>query len=207
MRRSVTAAIDWFSVFFFTVCAIAIWVIYMAMQTGVPAKPLANVMKLAPGFVPRFSMIALAIAVAGTVAWLSLVRWRTGRHQHALWKSLVLPASGVVLCWLLLMTLWLPLLDYARSYRPWVARVALRVPAGACIAAPGLGRAPIAALEYFGGWVVDGRDSSPQGACEFLLVPDNRIRRAALAPEWEYAGSERRPTDRDGATAIFRRRR
>ena len=207
MRRSVTAAIDWFSVFFFTVCAIAIWVVYMAMQTGVPAKPLANVMKLAPGFAPRFSMIALAIAVAGTVAWLALVRWRTGRHQHALWKSLVLPASGVVLCWLLLMTLWLPLLDYARSYRPWVARVALRVPAGACIAAPGLGRAPIAALEYFGGWAVDGRDGSLQGACEFLLVPDNRTGRAALAPGWEYVGSERRPTDRDGATAIFRRRR
>ncbi len=117
MRRSVTAAIDWFSVFFFTVCAIAIWVIYMAMQTGVPAKPLANVMKLAPGFEPQFSMVALAIAAAGTAAWLALVRWRTGRHQHALWKSLVLPAAGVVLCWLLLMTLWLPLLDYARSYR------------------------------------------------------------------------------------------
>ena len=40
---------------------------------------------------------------------LALVRWRTGRHRNALWKSLVLPAGGVALAWLLLMTLWLPL--------------------------------------------------------------------------------------------------
>jgi hypothetical protein len=206
MQRSVTSAIDWFSVFFFTVCAIAIWVVYVAMQTGVPAKPLANVMKLAPGFVPRFSFIGLAIGLAGTVAWLALVRWRTGRHQHALWKSLVLPATGVVLCWLLLMTLWLPLLDYARSYRPWVERVARHVPRDACIAAPGLGRAPIAALEYFGRWVVDGRDGAQAGTCEFLLLPDGRARPAAPPAGWNYVATERRPTDRDGATSVFRRR-
>ncbi|MFZ9180222.1 MAG: hypothetical protein ACO21V_13530, partial [Limnohabitans sp.] len=45
-----------------------------------------------------------------------LVHWRAGRHRAALWKSLVLPAGGAALCWLLLMTLWLPALDYARSY-------------------------------------------------------------------------------------------
>ena len=33
--------------------ALPIWVIYVAMQTGVPAKPAANVAKLAPSFVPR----------------------------------------------------------------------------------------------------------------------------------------------------------
>src|SRR5256885_7229211 len=39
----------------------------------------------------------LALAIAGMAAWLALVRWRTARVQHALWKSLVLPASGVAL--------------------------------------------------------------------------------------------------------------
>jgi hypothetical protein len=51
LRRSTTAAMDWFSIFFFTLCA-RIWVIYIAVQTGVPAKPAANVAKLAPGFTP-----------------------------------------------------------------------------------------------------------------------------------------------------------
>ena len=205
MKRSVTSAIDWFSVFFFTVCAIAIWVVYAATQTGVPAKTMANVMKLAPGFTPRFSLVELCVAVIASAAWLALVRWRTGRHQHALWKSLVLPASGVALCWLLLMTLWLPLLDYARSYRPWVQRLAQHIPRDACIAAPRLGRAPIAALEYFGGWKVDGRQGAEQGPCPVLLVPGNA---AEPAPGgWAYVATERRPTDRDGSTAVFRRTR
>ena len=42
-----------------------------------------------------FSALALAFALAGTLAWLWLVRWRTGRNRHPLWKSLVLPAGGV----------------------------------------------------------------------------------------------------------------
>ena len=53
LQRSTAAAIDWFSVFFFSICALAIWVIYAAMQTGVPAKPAANVARLAPGFMPQ----------------------------------------------------------------------------------------------------------------------------------------------------------
>ena len=105
LKRSTAAAIDWLSMFFFTLCALTIWVIYTAMHTGVPAKPAANVAKLAPGFETSFSLLALLLAAAGTLAWLWLVRWRTGRHREALWKSMVLPASGVALCWLLLMTL------------------------------------------------------------------------------------------------------
>ena len=55
-------------------------------------------------------------------AW--LVKWRAGRHRAAIWKSLVLPAGGAALCWLLLLTLWLPLLDYARSYKKLALDVA-----------------------------------------------------------------------------------
>ena len=101
LRRSAAAAVDWFSMFFFTLCAITVWVIYAAMQTGSPIKTAANVAKLAPGFEAPFSAVALAFALAGTLAWVWLVRWRTGRHREALWKSLVLPAGGVALCWLI----------------------------------------------------------------------------------------------------------
>lgn len=118
LRRSVGALIDWFTLLFFTVSALAIWVIWIAMQTGVPAKPAANVAKLAPGFVPQFSALALVVALAATVGWCGLVWWRASRNRAPIWKSLVLPAGGAALGWVLLMTLWLPLLDYARSYTP-----------------------------------------------------------------------------------------
>jgi 4-amino-4-deoxy-L-arabinose transferase-like glycosyltransferase len=204
MQRSVTAAIDWFSVFFFSACALAAWVFYGAMQLGVPAKPAANVAKLAPGFEAPFLFWELAVAAAGTVAWLWLVRWRTGRHRAALWKSLVLPAGGVALIWLLLMTLWLPLLDYARSPRPWVDRIALHVPRGECLSAPGFNRSSAAALEYFGRWRVDARAGEPP--CDVLLVQAAQATGAAPArPGWAFVARARQPTDRDESTLIYRR--
>ncbi len=152
LQRSTSAAVDWFSVFFFSLIVIGIWFVYISMQTGIPPKPAANIERLAPGYPHSFSALALVFAAIGTVAWLWLVRWRTGRNRHPLWKSLVLPAGGVAVCWLLVMTLLLPPLNHARGYRSLVERIARHVPRDACIAAPGMARAEVAALEYLGGF-------------------------------------------------------
>ena len=69
------------------------------------------------------------------------MKWRVGRHRAAIWKSLVLPAGGAALCWLLLMTLWMPLLDFARSYAPLVRRVEAIVKPADCIETFGLSTA------------------------------------------------------------------
>ena len=205
LKRSTAAAVDWFSVFFFSVCAIAFWVIYASMQIGFPARPAMNVVKLAPGFTPQFSWLALILAGAGSLAWIWLVRWRTGRNQHAMWKSLVLPASGVALCWLLLMTLMLPVLDYARSFRPLVDRVAVHVPKKACIATPRVQRSLQAALEYFGGFRVDGQGSASSTSCDYLLQIEARKGRHPVPEGWSRVARETRPTDRSEWTVIYRR--
>ena len=204
LQRSTAAAIDWFSVFFFSACALVIWVVYAAMQTGIPAKPAANVAKLAPGFVPAFSVIGFIAAIAGTLAWLWLVRWRAGRNRHPLWKSLVLPAGGVALCWLLLMTLWLPLLDYARSYRSVVVRIAAQAPRDACIAAPEIPTALIASLEYMAGLRVDAISPADLTPCEILLRTQ-RGEAADKLPGWLLAARLPRPTARDDVTLLYRR--
>ena len=205
LHRSTSAAIDWFSMILFTLIAGTLWVIYLSVQTGVPAKPAANVARLAPGFTPQFSVVALLAALAATGCWIWLVRWRTGRHREALWKSLVLPAGGVALCWLLLMTLGLPILDYARSYRPLVERIASHVPPPSCLAAPEQAPALVAALEYFGPYRVDARSAVAQTRCDYLVrvEPVNSTR---PAPEgWTRIARERRPTDRSNLTSIYRR--
>ncbi|MCW7540797.1 hypothetical protein OOT46_23540 [Aquabacterium sp. A7-Y] len=204
LRRGVASAIDWFSVFFFSFCALTIWVIYVSLQTGVPAKPAANVMKLAPGFEPRFSLAALLAALLATAAWLWLVRWRAGRNREALWRSLVLPASGVALSWLLLMSLLLPVLNYARSERPLVQRLGLHLPRGACIEARGLARSQIAALEALGGWRVYAAHVLNAPSCDYLMLPGGA---SVPTPEgWTPVARERRPTDRSNEyTYVFRR--
>ena len=59
LNRSASAAIDWFSVCFFTVAAATGWLFYVAMRTGTPAKLAANVAKLSIGYPREFSTLAL----------------------------------------------------------------------------------------------------------------------------------------------------
>jgi hypothetical protein len=205
LKRGAAAAIDWFSVFFFSGSAIVIWVIYAAMQTGTPAQPAANVARLVPGFRAPFSATELLFAALATLAWLWLVQWRTGRNRHPLWKSMVLPASGVALCWLLLMTLWLPLLDHARSYRPLIDQIALHVPRGSCVATNNVVRGQGVALEYLGGYRVQTTQTPGTTACGFWLRQELRLTPLPAPPTWALVARVNRPTDREEVTAIYRK--
>lgn len=195
-ERSVSALIDWFTLLFFSTCALVIWVIWISLQTGVPAKPAANVAKLAAGFVPSFGFIAFGVALVATLAWLALVRWRTKRHRHAIWKSLVLPAGGTALAWLLVMTLWLPVLDYARSYTAPVQRLAARKDGPGCVQVFGLTRPQIAALMYHG--KLDLETAASTSTCPWLVVAEDlevAVPTAFSKRHWKLVARIPRPTD------------
>ncbi len=205
-RRSAAAVIDWFTLLFFSGSALIIWVIWIAIQTGVPAKPAANVARLAPGFVPSFSPAAFGFAVLATVAWCWLVRWRTGRHRAALWKTLVLPAGGAALCWMLVMTLWLPLLDYARSYVPQVNAIVERVGRPTCISELALSRQHIAALRYHGQFELSPLVGG--ATCPWLLVSPEAIESLqgiVSMEQWRLSGTLRRPTSAADDLLLFQR--
>ena len=206
LKRSVASLIDWFTLLFFTGCGVIIWVVWIAMQTGIPKQPAANVAKLAPGFEPSFSWVSFLFAIAATLAWVWLVRWRVGAHRAAVWKSLVLPAGGSTLCWLLLMSLWLPLLDYARSYAPMARQVARRVDPTGCTQIFGLSSAQAAALKYHGG--LNLRQATQQATCPFLIVDADA--QAALGdavnlPDWAFLATLRRPADKNETLLLFKR--
>ena len=209
LQRSVGALIDWFTLLFFTVSALAIWVIWIAMQTGVPAKPAANVAKLAPGFVPEFSLLALVVATAASAAWCALVWWRASRNRAPIWKSLVLPAGGAALGWLLLMTLWLPLLNYARSYGPQVdAVLAAMGPEPGCVQTVGLSRAQVAALQYHGRLSL--QRAGLQDECDWLVADIESwpaSERMVNAKLWEHKAIIPRPTDKNDHLLVLHRAR
>lgn len=206
LKRSTSAAIDWFSMFFFSAAALGIWVVYLSLHTGVPLKPGQNVMRLLPGFAPHFELDGLVLATVGSLAWVWLVRWRTGRHREALWKSMVLPAGGVALNWLLLMTLWLPELDYARSSRQQVERLSVYVPRGSCVAAPGLSPVHVAALEVFGDFRVDARPAADREPCT-VMVRAERPQAPRPRPDgaWEPVARVPGLRSRDEAMVVYRR--
>ncbi|MDP4078172.1 hypothetical protein [Acidovorax sp. A1169] len=208
LSRSMGALIDWFTLIFFSVSALAIWVIWIAMQTGVPAKPAANVAKLAPGFVPEFSLLALVVALAASVGWCALVWWRASRNRAPIWKSLVLPASGAALSWLLLMSLWLPLLDFARSYVPQMRAINAVVGENpGCVQTVGLSRAQVAALQYHAGFTLHPASLAVTG-CAWLVSDIASWPAPASAVDglqWERVATLARPTDKTDFLLVFRR--
>lgn len=206
LKRSVASLIDWFTLLFFTSCGIIIWVVWIAMQTGVPRQPAANVAKLAPGFEPSFSWFAFLMALAATLAWTWLVKWRAGAHRAAVWKSLVLPAGGATLCWLLLMTLWLPLLDYARSYTTLSRQVATLVGKNNCVEIYGIGNAQAAALKYHGQLTL--RHATPRPVCPYLIVDadfQSSLGGTVHLPDWILVTTIRRPGDRNENVLLYKR--
>ncbi len=204
--RSAGALIDWFTLLFFSGWAFVIWVIWISLQTGIPAKPAANVVKLAPGFEPSFSAVAFFAALAATVAWAWLVKWRTGRHRAVIWKSLVLPAGGAALCWLLLMTLWLPVLDFARSYTPVVRGVSRLIDTPGCVEVFGLSRGQVAAFRYHG--QMELRPATRPATCPWLLATADLQAAMPLALDmkgWQLVSSIRRPSDAQDNVLLYRR--
>ena len=211
LRRSVAALIDWFTLLFFSVSAIAIWVIWTSTQTGVPAKPAANVAKLARGFEPEFSFMAFVVALVASAAWCALVWWRANRHRQPIWKSLVLPASGATLSWLLLMTLWLPMLNYARSDAPQMRSVASAAGHPSCMHMFGLGRGQIAALQFHGSLRLQALTNTV--SCPWLVwarqleIPPDLSMGPPWAPDlrhWTLQTIQGRPTDQNDALVLYR---
>ena len=206
LQRSVAALIDWFTLLFFTSCGAVIWVVWIAMQTGFPKQPAANVLRQAPGFDAVFSLPVFLVALAATLVWAWLVQWRVGRHRAAIWKSMVLPAGGAALCWLLLMTLWMPLLDFVRGYTVVVRNVSAAVGTPDCIQEMGLSREQIAAFQYHGGFKI--LSNPHQARCPWLLVnPDPRLGlpERVNKSQWQLQATIRRPSDKGDDVVLFRR--
>ena len=213
LKRSVSAFIDWFTLLFFSVGALIIWTVWLSMQTGFPAQPAINVARLAPGFVLEFSMTAFIIASLATLAWASLLKWRAGRHRSALWKSMVLPASGAILCWLLVMTLWLPLLDFGRSYAPLVNKVRSMMGATDCVHYFGLTKAQGAAFQFHGQLKLipiatrADKASTDASHCAWLVVDTQALamfHKEVDASAWTQHATVRRPSDNNEDIVLFR---
>jgi 4-amino-4-deoxy-L-arabinose transferase-like glycosyltransferase len=205
MKRGAINAVDWFAMMTLSTCAGFIWVGWIAKQTGWPAQIARNAFKLAPGFKPEFNLASTLIAAAATIGWIMLVRWRIARHPSVLWRAVVLSSGGVILCWLLLMTLWLPWLNYGKSYAGVGQQIGAKLPASGYCVDTNVGPAQRASFAYFG-QVEFARFGSHD--CDYLLLQDSghsplmtKDDEGSLHLLWEG----RRPSDRDERYRLYRR--
>jgi 4-amino-4-deoxy-L-arabinose transferase-like glycosyltransferase len=209
MKRGAINAIDWFSVMALTLCAAVIWVFWIAKLTGWPAQAAKNALKLVPGFHPELGWVALLVALAATAGWFALVHWRISRQPAVLWRAVVLSSGGLILIWILLMTLFLPDVNYSKSYASVARQIAEKLPPDAGCIATNVGPAQRASFAYYAHLPFEGVEG---GRCNLLLLQDSIKLRddREILPEhrgkqWVLLWEGRRPADREERFRLYRR--
>ena len=121
---------------------------------------------------------------------------------------MALPAGGAALCWLLLMSLWLPLLDYARSYAPLSRKLAALAAPADCVENIGLTSTQITGFRLHAGYTFKPYNVE-KNVCPWLFM-NSRVQALAVNDEllnnWELISSVQRPTDGNEWVAVYRRR-
>jgi 4-amino-4-deoxy-L-arabinose transferase-like glycosyltransferase len=206
LRRGALAALDWFGALTFAVFAGLVWLGYIAMLTGVPAPMARNFGRIAPGFVAHLNVLAVLFAVALAVLWLYVVFFTPGSPL----RSLARWASGVVLLWGTFAMLWMPWVDYQKSYRSVALQLKSKLPVGAkCLAQRSLGVSQAAALDYHGGIRTQPFDVVKPAACPLVLVqgsPKHELDAPASTGtvRWTKLADVGRPGDRAERYRLYR---
>ncbi len=230
LSRSAINAIDWFALMALSFSILLIWLGWIAQTTGFPPTISNNFLKLAPGFTPRFSLFAFAIAAVASAFWVFVCYWRISTKPLVIWRAMVISCSGLVATWVLLTTLWMPWLNHTRTYRDLAQQVQVVAKDAGCVSTLRLGLAQRASFAFFGGLSLEPHTieyslshrkrseaqlSMPEDAivgCRWLLTQDSlRIISENLTfpalpnGSWRLVWEGRRPSDRDERFRLYER--
>jgi 4-amino-4-deoxy-L-arabinose transferase-like glycosyltransferase len=176
MRRGVINTLDWFALMCFSVTVLCVWGGWAALHFKVPKQISLNIARLTTGYEPHIAWWSVIAAVFATLCWVGIVIWRLRWNPTVLWRGSLLCASGVTITWVLLVLLWMPAVDYVRSYRPMSAEIKqvltlLSNTPGqmACLRSQGVGLGPQASL-----YVFDNIKITYDTQCPFLLQQTTR---------------------------------
>lgn len=202
LRRGAANGFDWFAMMAFGLFSALVWLGWVAMLTGWPEQLALRFARTEPGFVLGFSLPGFSLALALTLAWI----WLLLATPRSPYRGTLNWAAGLILFWGLATTLWLPWIDYGRSYRMLTESLAAALPPRpGCIAGQGLGDAQRASLHYFAG-IMTVRDARARD-CRLTLVqssgrnpPD-----ASPGPGWRRIWEGRRPGDPNELFRLYRR--
>ncbi|HEU4708157.1 MAG TPA: glycosyl transferase, partial [Methylophilaceae bacterium] len=203
LRRGAAGALDWFGLILFGMMGFLIWLGWFAMMTGWPAKIEERMQFLSGTRIAQFHWLGFAAAVLVTLIWLIAINnpRRSNRSAVTDW------AVGMTMAWSLLMTLWLPWIDSARSYKDIMLSIKQALPANyACINSSNLGAAQIALLDYYTGIRTERLEVVQRLGCDLYLVQDERGHgRAEPGPKWKLIWQGKRVADRRESFRLYQR--
>ncbi|EXI79209.1 MAG: hypothetical protein AW10_02483 [Candidatus Accumulibacter appositus] len=189
LRRGAANAFDWFTMITFSFFAILAWLGWSALVFGWPEKLARQASRLEPGFVGHFNLLGVSFAVLATLIWC----WLIVTSPRSPMRGIMHWMAGLTLFWLLIATLWMPWIDYGKTYRPVSASLAKALPEKrSCIAGLNLADSLVASIDYFDG-IRTVALSSPAGKkCELLLTTHGAPNPRGWKKVWEGG----RPGDR-----------
>lgn len=205
LARGAASALDWFGVMLFGTLGFLVWLGWFAMMTGTPARLAQRMHKLSSAYVPEFSWLTFLLAFGLTVIWAAVVfktNKRTNRAAVTDW------AVGMTLVWGLVMTLWLPWLDAAKSYQGAFESIRKAVPQRyVCVVGRDLGDSQRAALDYYANLRVQRFELTQDLDCDLYLIQDERGReKVDPGSDWTLLWEGKRPSDRRESFRLFQRR-
>jgi 4-amino-4-deoxy-L-arabinose transferase-like glycosyltransferase len=201
LKRGTAGALSWFGLILFGLMSFLIWLGWLAMFTGSPAKINERLTFLSGMSQLNFNVIAFAIAVALTLIWLFAIF----RSQFSNRSSATNWAIGMTCVWTLLMTLWLPLIDSARSYRAVFSGLSKALPtAYACVKSQNLGGAQRDLLHYYANIKTFSAESEQALSCDLYLVQDEKGRdKIEPGADWKLIWSGKRVSERRESFRLF----
>jgi 4-amino-4-deoxy-L-arabinose transferase-like glycosyltransferase len=206
LRRGAMAALDWFGVLSFGFFTALVWLGYSAMTLGIPGPMARNFARIAPGFAAHFQPLPVLIAALLFLAWLYLIFFT----PFSPLRSVARWAGGIVLLWGSFALLWMPWVDYQKSYRAVAIELRSKIPVGTrCLAQRWLGVSQAAALDYHGGIRAQPFDLARPNACPLVLVqgsPNNELGApvSTASAKWVKLADVGRPGDRAERYRLYR---
>lgn len=204
LRRGAANALDWFSRATFSFFALLVWAGWLAMVWHWPAQLAERVVTLEPGFSGHFRPLAFVIAVVVSLWW----AWLVTTLPKSPYRGLTLWSAGFTTLWLLLISLWLPWIDYGKSYRLVSQSLAAQLPPEpGCVAERSVGDAQRASFAYFARLHLQPFDKADQDECRWLLVQgESRIELAPPASKgWKKVWEGNRQGERKEKFRLYRR--
>ncbi len=194
LRRGAANAFDWFGMMTFSIFTVIVWIVWSAMVFGWPERLARQTVRLEPGFLGHFSILAFTLSALATLVWF----WLIVTSPRSPMRGIMHWMAGLTLFWLLIVALWMPWIDYGKTYRPLSASLANALPANTnCIANANLPDSILASLDYFNGIRTLPLKSSDGKRCNWLLVHGEPRDTAAIsAAGWRKAWEGKRPGDR-----------
>lgn len=203
LKRGAAAALNWFGIMLFGIIGFLVWLGWFAMMFGMPEKIQLRMQFLSATDAIPFQALSVGIALMLTSIWiLSCLRLRqTNTATVTNW------AVGMTFGWGLLMTLWLPMLDSAKSYEKVFTSLTKALPSEyLCMNSLNIGNAKMQLLHYHGNIKLLPVSNAQTLNCDLYLIEDEHGK-AKMQPndEWTLIWQGNRAADRRERFRLFQR--